>query len=123
MKVTQVEQSILKELFKSSNGLLVYTIYGKFRLTPAEVFKFLQKFSTADIIKQEEEKISLTEKGKKFLLFRKKAPSNSKDKFSNIPEKFLSANIKINEFYTPKIAGLSKDILSLQHNERDGSES
>jgi hypothetical protein len=102
MKASLIEKILLKDLLKSSNGLLDYTFYQRYRVLPADMYKFIEKYSKLELLNYAESRITLTEKGKIFLLSKKFELGDSGDKFKKIPERFLAPKLPINEFYIPK---------------------
>ncbi len=103
-------KKILKDLYQSTNGLYVYTFYERYRISPKEIFFFIDKFSKDEIILYDDDRIQLTEKGKgalekKKIVFKKRGASRS------IPEEFKGPVIGINECYLPNIENIPEEIL------------
>ncbi len=104
MKILEFERRILRLLYFSSNGLLIFTIFQRLKLTPSQLYLFIDKFKKADIISYENEKLELTINGKKKVIEKKLDKVKKRDKFATIPEDFLVSPLGMNEFYIPKLS-------------------
>lgn len=93
------EKSILKLLFESSQGLYTFTLYQRLRLTPKEMFIAIEGLQNLNLISNEDDKITLTEEGKKLTM--KGRSNNINNKHKSIPKNFLGPRKEINEFYLP----------------------
>ncbi len=111
MKISKVEIKILVDLYKSIEGLTPYTFYQRYRYSAVTVYKTVTKFEKKDYLKTKEEKIFITEKGKKFV--EKSRFEFDSEKFARIPDKFLLPKLGVNEPYIPNITIISKEILNL----------
>lgn len=118
MKILEFERRILRQLYYSSNGLIIFTIYQRLRLTPSQLYLFIDKFKKADFISYEDEKLELTANGRKEILEKELNTTNKKNKFASIPEDFLIPALNINEFYIPK---LSETKSIFRHKEINGA--
>ena len=113
MKISKIDIRILTDLYKSVDGLIPYIFFKRYKYSPSVVFKSTSKFINKGFIKESNEKLFLTEEGKKFL--EKNDFTFSKDKFGKIPVEFKQTRLEINEPYLPNVQKLPKEILILQH--------
>lgn len=107
MNISKYERRILKLLYHSKNGLLLFTVYKRIDVTPSILFSFIQKYEKEGIVIYENEKLELTQKGEKLIIEQKVGKDIPKDKYSSIPSLFLAPRLKINEFYVPKLSETS----------------
>ncbi len=95
------DKKIFQDLYKSSEGLMAFTFYKRYFLTPSQVYKFVDKYSKLEYIILSDLKIQLTDKGRQFIL-GKGLNKEEVDVFRNMPKQFINySKIGINEFYTP----------------------
>ena len=60
---------IIKELYKSNNGLLPYTLYTRFKLNAVDVLSFVKQYEPKKLISIDDElRINLTEEGRRYAL-------------------------------------------------------
>ena len=104
MKISEFEKIILRQLYNSKDGLLVFTLFQRLKLTPSQLFLFIDKFKKLGFISYEDEKLELTSIGKQEIIERKLEKLKNKDKFASIPEFFLSPPLRIDDFYIPKLS-------------------
>lgn len=64
MDIKRKYYNIFESLFYSNNGLLAYTLYGRFRLQPTEAVDFINKYKDEGIFSVDDDyRICLTRKG------------------------------------------------------------
>ncbi len=114
MKISKTEIKLLLDLYKSVEGLTPYTFYQRYRFSPATVFNAVTRFEKKNYLKTLEERIHITEKGKKFV--ENKKLKYDSEKFNRIPDNFIIPKIGVNEPYIPDITKISNEILNLQNN-------
>ncbi len=110
MKLNKEDITVLRDLFSSINGLTPYIFYQRHQYSPSTVFKSLEKLVKNEFVKSNENRYSLTEKGRRFTLKRNLQLSGSK--FDRIPNDFKAIRLGINEPYLPDINDLSNEILN-----------
>ena len=100
MKLNRVDNIILKDLFKSEEGLFIFTLYSRYKISPKILFDSINRLKENELINLlEEERIEITIKGiNKIVKFNSK---NHKKEFE-IKNEFLGPKIKINSFYIPR---------------------
>lgn len=116
----RMHKTILKDLYESSEGLFAFTLYSRYKVSPSELFKFIEEYSTKGIISYENDRLNLTKEGKMFFfkqLFWGAKSSNGK--FSRIPEEFLAQKIEINSPYLPNVNDVSLEILDPKEVDRN----
>lgn len=102
--MNKIEKLIFRDLIKSIKGIYIYKFYKKYLITPGQLAEFLNKYQKQELLSLNDDKVTLTEKGKKEILrLRYTILSSSQNKFNNIPKEFLDNKLQINEFYIPKI--------------------
>jgi hypothetical protein len=102
MKLTKQERQILIDIFKSSNGLFIFTLHRQLNLSPKELFTALEKLKFNGLIDVTEDRVIITKTGIEYTV---KTPLKTKvddNKQRLIKENFLGKRIKINEFYIPQ---------------------
>ena len=105
------ENKILKDLYESVNGLFAFTFYSRYSIEPEEMFSFIDKYTNKGILKYENDKLIVTEEGRKIILKQLFHKNENKGKFSNIPQEFIREKIEINFPYLPNIIKVSAEIL------------
>ncbi|QHL85975.1 hypothetical protein GU926_00355 [Nibribacter ruber] len=113
MKLSNEEIRILKDLYRSSDGLSPFVFFQRYKYSPAVVFEFSTKFSELNFIEVSKSsgKFNLTNGGRDFVLKSKLKLSN--DIYSNMPEGCTQPALKVNEPYLPIFSKLPKELLNL----------
>lgn len=106
-----IDNKMLKDLYESVNGLYAFTFYSRYSIEPEDMFLFIEKYEKEGVIKYENDKIGLTEEGRKIVLKQNFYKNKSRGRFSNIPREFLQEKIEINSPYLPNILNVSAEIL------------
>ena len=102
MKLTNQEKKILIEIFKSSNGLFLFTLYRQLNILPKDLFLSVENLKSNGLIDVIEDRVTLTTKG---VEYSTKTTLNIKiedTKQKLIKEDYLGKRININEFYIPQ---------------------
>lgn len=102
MKLTKQERQILIDIFKSSNGLFIFTLHRQLNLSPKELFAAIEKLKSNGLIDVTEDRAIITKTGVEYAV---KTPLKTKiddNKQRLIKENFLGKRININEFYIPQ---------------------
>ena len=118
--MNSIENKIFHDLYKASEGLMIFTFHTRYLLTPAQVYKFTAKYSKLEYIEVSDIKIELTNKGRQFIIGAglDKEETNI---FEKIPFQFINQNkIKINEFYAPIKDKLDKKKFKSIFEEKEG---
>jgi hypothetical protein len=102
-----LESKILKDLFESVDGLYPFTFYSRYKIEPDIMFKFIDKFLKRKLILFNQDKLYITESGRKYAQKNLFLRSRVSKKFDNIPTLFLENKIKINKPYLPELYYLS----------------
>jgi len=101
-RLTKQERQILIDVFKSINGLFIFTLHRQLNLSPKELFVAIEKLKTTGLIEVTEDRATITKDGVEYAV---STPLNTKfddNKQSLIKEKILGRRININEFYIPQ---------------------
>lgn len=101
---------ILKDLYKSIDGLYAFTLYSRYRISPKELFLFIKRYTQNEFIIYTEEKLKLTEKGRTNILSELFYNKNKLGLESNLPENYKGGKIDIDVPYIPIINYLSNDL-------------
>jgi len=112
--MNEIEKYLLKDLYESVDGLYAFTLHSRYKVAPSILFNFIDKYSKKGILTYGEDKIELTEEGKKVLLKQLFLKNSGKGKFDNIPEEYKCQKLEINSPYLPNIKSVSADILNLK---------
>jgi hypothetical protein len=102
MKLTNQERKILIEIFKSSNGLFLFTLYRQLNISPKDLFLSVENLKTNGLLDVNEDRVTLTPKG--FDYSTKTTLKIKSDMINPILmiEDYLGKRININEFYIPQ---------------------
>ena len=109
-----LNKKLISALFKSSNGLYVFTLYKRFNASPKELFLTIKDLLELNYITEDDGRLTLTSNGKTFVIENNISISVKENKFSKIPEHFLGQKIEVNEFYLPKYAEIKNELLNSQ---------
>ncbi len=101
MTLTNLAKRLLIDLFKASEGLFVFTLYHRYSISPKELFLAIKELQENNLITNENDRLSLTQKAKEFIITNKIFVQRRVNKFDTIPENFLGRSIAINQFYLP----------------------
>ncbi|PRB02041.1 hypothetical protein CQ046_13845 [Chryseobacterium sp. MYb7] len=99
MKLNKIEKIILNDLFKSTEGLFIYTLYSRYKVSPKILFETIENLKASNYITGTNERIEITKEGIESIV--KKNIKHEKKEF-DIKEEFLGPQIKINSFYVPR---------------------
>lgn len=102
-----LESKILKDLFESVDGLYPFTFYSRYKIEPDVMFKFIDKFLKRKLILFNQDKLYITESGRKYAQKTIFLRNRVLKKYDNIPTLFLENKIKINKPYLPELYYLS----------------
>lgn len=109
--MTPIETVIIKDLFKSSNGLFIYTMYHRYNTPPKDLFLAIEGLKNLGYVVESEDRVEITTSGKDYVINTNITSLHQVDKFSKIPIEYLGSKISINEFYLPKSDPLVKYIV------------
>ena len=107
------DRKILYDLYKSGDGLYVYTFYERYKLDPEKIFKFIEKYESQELIIYKNDKLFITEKGKSAVQKKKIDWPYGVNRFENIPSEYLGEKMDIDQPYIPDFNNLSNEILDL----------
>ncbi len=102
MKLTKQERQILIEIFKSINGLFLFSLHSKLNFSPKELFAAIENLKQNGLLDVVDDRVSITNEG---VNYASRVPLKSKLDIQNkklIKEEFLGKKININEFYIPQ---------------------
>ena len=102
MKLTRQERQILIEIFKSSNGLFIFTLHRQLNISPKDLFTSIENLKRNGFLEVNEDRATITKEG---IDYAAKTPLKTKVDANNerlIKEEFQGKKIEINEFYIPQ---------------------
>ena len=102
MKLTKQEKQILAEIFKSSNGLFLFTLHRQINISPKELFNAVENLKSNRLVEVIEDRAKITDEGRKSAVkvpLKNKLTKNNK---RQIIEYVSGKKININEFYIPR---------------------
>lgn len=102
MKLTKHERQILIEIFKSINGLFLFSLHSKLNLSPKELFTAIESLKQNGLLDVNDDRVIITNEG---VNYAARVPLKSKSDLQNkklIKDEFLGKKININEFYIPQ---------------------
>lgn len=100
MKLTKLENKIIEELFRSSNGLFIFTLYRQLNLTPKDLFTAIENLKFNGLINEDGDRVTLTSDGSSFAVKGRLRDKISTNK--HLAKEFQGQKIDINEFYIPQ---------------------
>ena len=107
------ENRILKDLYESVNGLYSFTFYSRYKVEPKVMFEIIEKYTSKGIISYDDDRLELTENGRKLIFTHIYFNKTTKGIFSNIPQSYEGKKIEINQPYLPKLNYLSPEIIGI----------
>ena len=72
MEIYSEDRELLRDLFKSSEGLDIYFFHEKYQLSPGQLHRSFQKFFEEGIVERMGDKLILNERGKLWVFFKRK---------------------------------------------------
>ena len=105
------DNKILRDIYESVEGLYAFTFYSKYKIQPSQLFNFIKKFTRKGYIQYDENRLSITDEGRRALIKEKILTSKNGDKFSSIPEDFRIEKLKVDEPYIPNINEVPDEIM------------
>lgn len=102
---------LLQELIRSEGKVASYTLHRKFRLSPSEVVRSINKLKEMEIIDLDGFNIKFTQQGRdwvvrnRFQLF-----SPGERPWRKCPEHFVQQKLMPNQPYVPRISKLDKSL-------------
>ena len=119
MKVQELSRTarlILRDLSTASVGLYPFTIYRRYKMPPPEISKALRLLIQNGVVAMDDERASLTEKGRKWVkIARLQLWRGDSKPWRQCPEEFKQETLRVNSPYAPHIAQLDKKSFPLAH--------
>ena len=103
MRLNKIEKLLLVDLFKSSDGLYIYTLYQRYNLSPKELFLTIDSLNKIKLIEVDEDRLKISKQGIEFAIKNNMNSKEQTEKKIIIPENFIGPKIEINQFYIPKL--------------------
>lgn len=103
MRLSNLQKMMLNDLFKSTEGLYIYTLYSRYNSSPKELYLAIEDLVNKTFIKSEDERLTITTAGIEFAVKTNELIKSKSNKLNNIQENFTGPKIEINQFYIPKI--------------------
>ncbi|MBP6740849.1 MAG: hypothetical protein KA146_12705 [Leptospiraceae bacterium] len=90
LQITSVDKKVIKDLLNSSDGIIIYALFEKYKFSPAQVSKFTRKFLEHGAILIKNDKLFLTEYGRKWIIAHRKEIflQERKNTWEKIPEEW-----------------------------------
>jgi hypothetical protein len=91
MYYSSADKRILLDLFKKQNSIQLYFFYKEYKLSPAQLSRFVRIFNEIGVISIQDDFIKLTEFGKKWMIkYRKDIFLKPKEKsWRTVPSEWL----------------------------------
>lgn len=100
MKISNTDRIIINDLFKATEGLYIYTLYSRYKISPKDIFESINKLEAEGIIYNTEDRISLTKSGIDYAII-KQINYRYKNSIKQMPVFCNGPTIMINKFYIP----------------------
>jgi hypothetical protein len=114
MKINSNEKTLLKALFKSTEGLFIFTMYQKYNISPKDLFLAIENLSKLGYVSSLNGRLTLTMDGFNFVINNNLSFNKGKSKYDKVPNDFLGPRIEINQFYIPKLEDNTNEFINLQ---------
>lgn len=102
MKLSNIDKFVINDLFKATEGLFVFTLYSRYKVSPKELFESINKLETGGILIYSDDRISLTKEGVNFAIKRQKHFKEDAEEISDkAPDFSKGPKIEVNKFYIP----------------------
>ena len=101
MILSKIFRLLISDLFRTTEGLFIFTLYRRYNLPPKKLFEIIKKLEEIKIVKVDNDRIFLTKEGIEFAISNKIKGKIDLDRKKLIPENFLGVKIEINNFYIP----------------------
>lgn len=88
--ITSVDKKVIQELLNSSEEVGIYALFEKYKFSPAQISKFTRKFLEKGVIIINNDKLLLTEYGRKWIMANRKEIflKERKNTWEKIPEEW-----------------------------------
>ncbi len=103
MRLNNLQKLMLNDLFKSTEGLYIYTLYNRYNSSPKELFLAIEVLTKMSLVKSDDERLTITTSGIEYAIKTYEVIKAKSNKLDGIQEKFSGPKIEINQFYIPKI--------------------
>jgi predicted methyltransferase len=100
MKLSNIDRFIINDLFKATEGLFVFTLYSRYKVSPKELFESINKLEAEGILINSDDRISLTKEGVNFAIKRQMNYTDA-EKSDKIPDFSKGPKIEVDKFYIP----------------------
>ena len=115
MKFSTIQKEILKDLFRASEGLDLFTFWRRYRISPAEMFKIVDKLEKNNLVHIVDERIFLTTYGRKYLTANRSfLTSRGKRPWREIPDAFKAEKLPVNKPIAPILSLMDRNMLPKQ---------
>lgn len=115
MKLNQIEIRLVKDLYKSENGLYTFTLFNKLKISISELFAIINLLVDRGVIIEKDDRVFITEKGRAEVLNQNLISKGVKSKYDVIPDRFLGPRIAIDELYFPNYKDVLSELLTLKN--------
>jgi predicted transcriptional regulator len=105
MIFSKIEKELLLHLFKSTEGLYLFTLYKRLGVSPSQIFKIIENLTKNNSIVVNGDKVSLSQEAREFMIKNNFIVKSKLNKYSNIPNYFLGNSIGKDEIYLPQNMG------------------
>ena len=99
MKTTKTDKIILVALYKATRDLYIHTLYGKYELQIGDLIKSIEKLEGEKMILVVEDRITLTDEGKKYVVNHSLTGASG---IRKVKEEFLGLRMSVGSFYIPR---------------------
>lgn len=114
-KVSKSEKKMLLDVFKAKNKIDSFTLYKRSRLGFSDFTDTFKKLSDDGLVNEDDsERISLTNKGKEFVIKISSLGMNENQEWREVPDRFKDVSIDIHEPYIPNINLLDKNTFNIE---------
>ena len=98
-----IDKIIFVDLYKSVNGLLIYTLHTRHSIRSKDMAEFIKTYTAIGYLVNDNLKLKLTDIGMNFIesKFPNSSLSSERGVFESIPEEFIGRKIHPEELYIP----------------------
>lgn len=111
MEIFSEDIEILRELIKNESVEL-YSFHEKYKLSPAQLARVIEKFKNLNLITLTNDQLSLTKDGAEWIFKNRKVIflKERQKYWKEVPESMRQKKLEINEFYKPNRKKIDKEL-------------
>jgi len=107
-----LERNLIISLVRSERGLNAFSVYTRFRCSPAELFNAAAGLARRGLVDIQENHIEMTKKGQEWIAENSKyLVAHGEKKWRQVPSKYLRPQLRSHDKYVPNTSGVHRGVL------------